>query len=97
MPKESLFQARMDTDIKEQVEKIYENLGTSFTEAVRVFAKASIMAKGYPFIIQQDALQKNSNPDSFQTLLSFAGSISREIDEKKELAEARSEKYENTD
>lgn len=97
MSKESLFQARMDTDIKEQVEKIYESLGTSFTEAVRVFAKASIIAKGYPFIIQQDALQKNSNSDSFQTLLSFAGSISREIDEKKELDEARSEKYENTD
>ena len=49
MPKESIAQIRMDTDIKEEVEKVYKNLGTTFAEAVRVFAVQSIREKGFPF------------------------------------------------
>lgn len=51
MAKESTVQIVMDTDLKEQVELLYKKLGTSFAEAVRIFAKQSIQENGMPFII----------------------------------------------
>ena len=38
MAKEAEVQIRMDNEIKEEAENIYRNLGTSFAEAVRIFA-----------------------------------------------------------
>lgn len=38
----------MDADLKEKVEALY---GTSFAEAVRIFAKQSIQENGIPFVI----------------------------------------------
>ena len=37
MAKEATLQVRMDADLKEQVENLYKNMGTSFAEAVRIF------------------------------------------------------------
>lgn len=42
MAKEAILQVRMDSEIKEQAELLYKQLGTSFAEAVRIFAKQSI-------------------------------------------------------
>jgi len=51
MSKEATLQVRMDAELKEQVEELYRNLGTSFTEAVRIFAKQSLIENGIPFNI----------------------------------------------
>lgn len=51
MSKEATLQVRMDSELKEQVEILYRNLGTSFAEAVRIFAKQSIINNGMPFNI----------------------------------------------
>ena len=48
MAKEATLQVRMDADLKEKVEALY---GTSFAEAVRIFAKQSIQENGMPFVI----------------------------------------------
>lgn len=50
MAKEAIVQIRMDSQMKESVEALYNHLGTSFPEAVRVFAAQSIMEHGYPFV-----------------------------------------------
>ena len=50
MAKEAVFQIRMDVETKEAVEKVYRNLGTSFAEAVRIFAAQSIKEHGFPFV-----------------------------------------------
>ena len=50
MAKQAVYQVRMDEDIKNQVEELYRNLGTSFAEAVRVFAVQSIREQGMPFV-----------------------------------------------
>ena len=42
MAKNAVYQIRMDAEIKNQVEELYRNLGTSFAEAVR--------EQGMPFI-----------------------------------------------
>ena len=49
MAMESTFQVRMDSDLKTQVEALYKSLGTSFAEAVRIFAKQSLREGGMPF------------------------------------------------
>ena len=49
MAKEAVYQLRMDAEIKEQVEALYQGLGTSFAEAVRIFAVQSLREQGMPF------------------------------------------------
>lgn len=49
MAKEAILQVRMDSELKEQAELLYKQLGTSFAEAVRIFAKQSIEDKAMPF------------------------------------------------
>ena len=51
MAKEATVQIRMDAELKEQVELLYKNLGTSFAEAVRIFAKQSVQENAMPFMI----------------------------------------------
>ena len=51
MAKEATLQVRMDADLKEKVEELYKSLGTSFAEAVRIFARQSIQENGMPFIV----------------------------------------------
>ena len=49
MSKEAVIQIRIDVAVKENVEELYRSLGTSFAEAVRVFAVESLYVKGFPF------------------------------------------------
>lgn len=49
MAKESTLQVRMDSDLKEQVENLYKEMGSSFAEAVRIFAKQSVAENAMPF------------------------------------------------
>ena len=49
MAKEATLQVRMDSELKEQAELLYKQLGTSFAEAVRIFAQQSVEDKAMPF------------------------------------------------
>lgn len=51
MAKESTLQVRMDADLKEQAEALYKKLGTSFAEAVRMFAQQSVQENAMPFTL----------------------------------------------
>jgi len=51
MAKEATLQVRMDAELKEQAEALYRDMGTSFAEAVRIFAKQSIQQNGMPFVV----------------------------------------------
>lgn len=50
--KESTFQVRMETELKAEAEELYRRLGTSFAEAVRIFAKQSVAVGGLPFVVR---------------------------------------------
>ena len=60
MAKEATLQVRMDAELKEQVEQLYKDMGTSFAEAVRIFARQSVEENGMPFVIHvpDPAVQK---------------------------------------
>ncbi|MDE8734421.1 type II toxin-antitoxin system RelB/DinJ family antitoxin [Eubacteriales bacterium DFI.9.88] len=51
MAKEATLQVRMDADLKEKVETLYRDMGTSFAEAVRIFAQQSVRENGMPFVV----------------------------------------------
>lgn len=58
MAKTSVLQVRMDEELKKEVEDLYENMGTSFAEAVRIFAKKSIDIQGMPFDLMMQPKRK---------------------------------------
>lgn len=49
MAKEATLQVRMDANLKEQVEELYKAMGSSFAEAVRIFARQSVAENAMPF------------------------------------------------
>ena len=49
MSMDATMQIRMSSELKAQVEELYHELGTSFAEAVRIFAQQSIREGGMPF------------------------------------------------
>ena len=49
MALDATCQIRMNSELKAQVEELYRNLGTSFAEAVRIFAQQSLRDGGMPF------------------------------------------------
>lgn len=48
------FEVEMDPEVKAQVEALYEQLGLPFTDAIRVFAHASLLVQGVPFPLTCD-------------------------------------------
>ena len=59
MPKEAVLQVRMDADLKSKVEQLYKEMGTTFSEAVRIFARQSLNDNAMPFIVSKnDNLRK---------------------------------------
>ena len=49
---ETTVQIRMDSDVKEKVEALYANMGTTFAEAVRIFAAQSLLVQGMPLTLR---------------------------------------------
>lgn len=49
MSMDATMQIRMNGELKAQVEELYRELGTSFAEAVRIFAQQSLREGGLPF------------------------------------------------
>ncbi len=49
MPNEATFSVTMDAELKERAEELYRKLGTSLSEAVRIFARQSVEEGAMPF------------------------------------------------
>ena len=46
------IQVRVEEDLKSQVDAIYEQIGTTTNDAIKMFLKASVREKGFPFALQ---------------------------------------------
>ena len=84
MAKESVLQIRIDSDLKEEVEALYKNLGTSFAEAVRIFARQSVLEQKMPFEI-------GTNPE-IQTIQVLSREVESMKETLKELQEQKKER-----
>ena len=81
MAKEATIQVRMDSEMKEKVESLYRRMGTSFAEAVRMFAAQSLIVNGLPF---QLTLEKKT---ASAPVSDMAGSLRRYATSEKLAAE----------
>ena len=52
MSKEAIMQVRMDSTLKSDAEELFKRMGTSFAEAIRIFAKQSVEFGTMPFPIR---------------------------------------------
>jgi len=73
MSKEATVQVRMESDVKADVEDLYGRLGTSFAEAVRIFARQSLAVGGMPFVIQLKPETRHSSFGAAHKYASVAG------------------------
>ena len=46
---------RTDKDVKDQAEKIFNELGLSMTTAINIFLRTTIREQGIPFMLKLDA------------------------------------------
>ena len=60
MAKESVLQIRIDTALKDAAESLYRDMGTTFSEAVRMFARQSVLTRGMPFSLRASAPEGRS-------------------------------------
>ena len=67
MAKEATLQVRMDAELKEKAEKLYSDMGTSFAEAVRIFARQSVLKNRMPFVVSA-----NSSDSTYGRLSKYA-------------------------
>jgi len=54
MANATLVQLKVDREIKEDVSRIYENLGLDLPTAIRIFFKKSIAVGGLPFELREE-------------------------------------------
>ena len=52
MAKDVIMQVRMDNNLKHKAEELYSKLGTSFAEAIRIFAAQSVELGAIPFSVK---------------------------------------------
>ena len=54
-PKTSTFQMRINPEIKNQAEQLFQNCGMTLTDAINVFIQQSMNVGGMPFIVTQNS------------------------------------------
>ena len=90
MAKEATLQVRMDAELKDKVEALYRDMGTSFAEALRIFARQSVRENGMPFVV-------TANRDSTYGRLSEYADAKLVAEEEGAYEKAMVEKYEKAD
>lgn len=55
--KSSLMQFRIDSELKSDAEELFRELGTSFAEALRIFARKCVMTRSMPIVIEAPAFR----------------------------------------
>lgn len=98
----TVLQVRMDEDLKNEASELFEKLGLDIPTAIRIFFKRAVTEKGIPFELREptavyDAGSRASSIErraaALENLQKYRGRIPAGMDYKKELAEARIEKY----
>ena len=98
----TVLQVRMDEDLKNEASELFEKLGLDIPTAIRIFFKRAVTEKGIPFEVREptavyDAGSRASSIErraaALENLQKYRGRIPAGMDYKKELAEARMEKF----
>lgn len=76
MARDALFQVRMDPEMKKEAEQVFQGMGLTFSEAVRLFAAQAVVDQRLPFI--PTTQRKHGNGSAFGMLHIFASPARRE-------------------
>ncbi len=74
--KETVLHVRVDAELKSNAEELFESMGTSLSEAVRIFLKQCVLTQRFPFPIR--SLAKKGDGAAFGFLDLYAKPASRE-------------------
>ncbi len=58
MRTDAVLQVRIDSNVKKNAEELFERLGISLADAVRMFVAQSLEQQGLPFEVKTDLPQK---------------------------------------
>ena len=67
MTKSTLITARIDPELKQETEKVFEELGLSMTQAITLFFKQGKMRQGLPFAVAIPNVQTRQAIDDVLT------------------------------
>lgn len=98
----SLVQLRMDTELRDDANKLFDSLGLDMSTAIRMFLKKCLAENGIPFSVR--ARKKTyKSPEGIAMMLELQreaeenGSSNMSLDEiNAEIAAARAERKSNT-
>ena len=91
----ALLQIRVDEELKNQANAIYNELGIDLSTAVRMFLKKSVLEGGIPFETKVDQLTLNAilSVDKMRTISENNGNSEMSLDElNEEIRKARKER-----
>ena len=54
-PKTSTFQMRINPEVKNRAEEIFQHCGLTLTDAINIFLQQSMNAGGLPFVVTQNS------------------------------------------
>ena len=93
MSEQVLIQFRADKELKQEVARIYEDLGLDLPTAFRIFLKKSKQVKGLPFDVRLQETKREDFKDAFYALRKEAETLPEMSLEEinAEIAEARAE------
>ena len=74
--KSTVMQFRMDTELKNEAEILFRELGTSFAEALRIFARQCVLTRSMPIAITLPHHETASG-----TLAQYADPAKRKLEE----------------
>lgn len=70
MSKQSTIQVRIESDLKDQADALFASLGTSLSEAVRLFVSQSVRERRLPFT--PSIIDREGNDAAFGALAHYA-------------------------
>ena len=76
--KETILHVRSDADLKAESEVLFESMGTSLSEAVRIFLKQCTLDQKFPFQIK--SFEKKGGDEAFGFLNLYSKPQSREVE-----------------
>lgn len=76
--KETILHVRIDADLKAESEALFASMGTSLSEAVRIFLKQCILDQKFPFQIK--SFEKKGGAEAYGFLNQYSKPIARETE-----------------
>ncbi len=63
MARDGVIQVRVDSELKQQADQLFDDLGLDTTSAIRLFLKQAVICEGLPFTIKRYRKKKKKKEE----------------------------------